>query len=407
MKSSSALHAAQPGRSDQPDSGDTTLDALVHERVRVQEDELIAEHLRLAAWLLLGALPIYAIVDHYLGQPRVVALHSLKLLMTSIALGVLTALGWPRYRQRCRALGFLLIVSVSFISAGSSALTGDTVSHPLFLLLLALITGAFVPWGAVEQAGVVAVVAAATGLSAILNAGMLPAVVGYPLIVGGLTCLSSIYLAHVMHRGRVSLAREYVERQRAQLIVAAEAQTAAALARAGTELLEAGGAADLLQRVCRVTAEVLECDCSYALVRDPSGKSYSVRGYYGFRPEDAEAIGLIEAPAGALDQVTKQFGEVAVHRRRGGTNSMHPVAQFPIQFDIGSRMYALLRSGEEIHGFLAAGWSFHRNRPTSCGDWVYWRRWRCAPRASSSSWNKQITSSRSSSPACRTSCGRR
>src|SRR6185295_18224908 len=89
---------------------------------------------------------------------------------------------------------------------------------------------------------------------------------------------------------------------------------------------------------------------------DPAGLVYAVRAHYGFRADDADAIGLIEGPAEVLDQMALALGETGVLRRRGGPMSPHPMAQFPIQFGIQSRVYALLRRGDEIYGFLAAGY---------------------------------------------------
>jgi signal transduction histidine kinase len=327
-------------------------DVLRH--VRRQEDAEIAEYLRLAVWLMLLVIPVYVFVDHYLGQERILALHALKAAGAIIGVAVLWALR-GRSRAHARAMALAVISLVCIFSALSASLTGDLISHPIFVMMLSLMTGAFMPWGAREQA----VVVTAGGLTALfvhLNHADLTSLNSYALIVGSVTGLSSIYLAHNLHLTRVKLAKEYVERQRAQRALASEARTTAALAHAAQELLEAGGSADLLARLCRLTTEVLGSDCSYAVVRDAARGVYAVRAHYGFRAEDAEAISLVEGAAAPVDQIAAQLSEAGVIRRRGGPMSSHPMALFPVQFGIQSRLYALLRRGDEVFGFQAAGY---------------------------------------------------
>src|SRR6188474_423292 len=110
-------------------------DPQVRLRVREEEDVSVAEYLRLAVRLLLLAMPIYVVLDHYLAQSHIVALHALKLVVAIVCLALSWALRQPAYRSYYRGLGLMLVTVVCNISAISSSLTGDVVSHPLFVLV--------------------------------------------------------------------------------------------------------------------------------------------------------------------------------------------------------------------------------------------------------------------------------
>jgi len=68
------------------------------------------------------------------------------------------------------------------------------------------------------------------------------------------------------------------------------ADLAETLARAGYDLLSLRSTRDLLERLCRLTVEVLQCDCSLALVRDREGNAYVPVASAGLGSEEAEKI---------------------------------------------------------------------------------------------------------------------
>jgi signal transduction histidine kinase len=332
----------------------SVVDERIERLVREQENEAIAARIRIGVWLILLAVPAYILVDYYLGQPHIYWLNALKLVGGVLATIAVIALRQPANRNRARAIGLFVVASISTLSAMSAALTGDAVSHPLFGLLLTLSTGALIPWGGREQAAAVAIVVAISAGLAYAEAHSVATLIGYPVIVGGLACFSSIYLAYFLHQGRLDLAREQFERERAQEALAAEAHKAAALARAGEELLQVAEGGDVWNRVCRLTTEVLQCDCSYVFAR--GAPAYTIRAHHGFSTDVADSMDSIDVPVELFEPVIKRLAQDGIIRWRGGTTRAHPLSQVPMYFGVRSRVYALLRQGGEVFGVLTAGY---------------------------------------------------
>jgi signal transduction histidine kinase len=350
--------AAAPGRRGPRRTAESqsVVDERIERLVREQENEAVAARIRIGVWLILLAVPAYILVDYYLGQPHIFWLNALKLVGCVLATIAVFALRKPANRPRARAIGLFVVASISTLSAMSAALTGDAVSHPLFGLLLTLSTGALIPWGGREQAVAVAIVVAVSAGLAYAEAHRMAAMIGYPVIVGGLACLSSIYLARFLHQGRLDLAREQFERERAQEALAAEAHKAAALAHAGEELLQVAEGGDVWNRVCRLTTEVLQCDCSYVFAPARSAPAYTIRAHHGFSTDVADSMDSIDVPIELFEPVINRLAQDGIIRWRGGTTRAHPLSQVPVYFGVRSRVYALLRQGGEVFGVLTAGY---------------------------------------------------
>ncbi len=92
---------------------------------------------------------------------------------------------------------------------------------------------------------------------------------------------------------QVAVAIGTVELYRAQ---EAEGQVSAALARAGRELTTSLDRPALLNRMCLLTTEVLECDASHTLLWDPVERVYAVVAGYGDTPEHWEALRVLKVP---------------------------------------------------------------------------------------------------------------
>jgi signal transduction histidine kinase len=75
-----------------------------------------------------------------------------------------------------------------------------------------------------------------------------------------------------------------------------EAQVSAALARFGKEMLAVLDSPALLERLCRVTAELLECDSSHLLLWQPNDDVFTTAAGYGATREEEEVARLIKLP---------------------------------------------------------------------------------------------------------------
>jgi signal transduction histidine kinase len=157
------------------------------------------------------------------------------------------------------------------------------------------------------------------------------AVIGVPLIDSGqgLGALG-VYSTHadVFDSAGVSLLTELgrdlaygimtlrtrAERRRANELREQEAQISAALAQAGQELIAAlDTPTTLLDRLCRVTADVLACDSSHTLLWEPNGESFKPIAGYDATSEQYAKAQVVNVP-GAMMSVLRsrlQHDEVA------------------------------------------------------------------------------------------------
>ena len=76
-----------------------------------------------------------------------------------------------------------------------------------------------------------------------------------------------------------------------------EAAISAALARVGRELISSLETPVVLERLCRLTTEVLECDFSQTWVRNRDAGEYAPTSCYGLTTEEWEALRLVKLPS--------------------------------------------------------------------------------------------------------------
>ena len=97
---------------------------------------------------------------------------------------------------------------------------------------------------------------------------------------------------------QLAVAIEAAELYRAQQ---EEAEVAAALARVGRELISSLHTALLLDRLCHLTTEVLQCDASHTLLLPAQGGTYTPVAGYGDSAEQSELLRLTGFPAEVVD----------------------------------------------------------------------------------------------------------
>jgi len=156
---------------------------------------------------------------------------------------------------------------------------------------------------------------------------------------------------------QVALTVSTVELYRAQ---EAEAQVSAALARAGRELIVALDRPALLEQMCRLTAQLLDCDVSHTLFWDPSERVYAVAAGYGDIPEHWEAIRVLKIPHAVVAKLIRRLEQDdLVQLTATDTEDLLPSGLMS-QYGFSQGMYVALRRGSELIGVHTAG----RRKPT-------------------------------------------
>jgi len=155
----------------------------------------------------------------------------------------------------------------------------------------------------------------------------------------------------------VGFVSDVTERTMAEGVRAEEAAISTALACVGRELISSLETPVVLDRLCRLTTEVLECDFSHTWLWRPDERSYTPIASYGMSHEDWGALRAITVPS---DPSTPLFA----HLLRDEVAQVTPDSiEFPVTAGLlafygASRVLCIgLRRGDEIIGIHAAGYA--------------------------------------------------
>jgi len=160
---------------------------------------------------------------------------------------------------------------------------------------------------------------------------------------------------------------DITELHRAEEARQEELTISAALARIGRELILGLDDADPLDRLCRLTVEVLECDASFTFLRRPEDHRFTVVASHGARPGEHEIASALSIPPDAmgplfarleLDDVT-ELGPVPAHLVSLADQE---------ELRVPSQLGMALRRGTEIIGVQVAV-SRDRPQPFSRQHW--------------------------------------
>lgn len=155
----------------------------------------------------------------------------------------------------------------------------------------------------------------------------LHAMIGVPLNMYGQHLGTLVVLRLTPRRpfdaGDVSLARGIGQQvvvaiERAELYREKEEEAAVltAVAQANQELIAELDTPELLDRLCRVVTQALDCDCSHTLLRDDASDTYRVVASHGDTAEQSQFLRLLSVPEkmmGSLPQCLRRDGVVQIH----------------------------------------------------------------------------------------------
>jgi signal transduction histidine kinase len=136
-----------------------------------------------------------------------------------------------------------------------------------------------------------------------------------------------------------------------------EARTAAGLATLAGEMISALSTPVVLDRLCRLTTELLDCDCSHTFLLRK--KAYVAVSGWGDNPDEAESLRVLEVPPTIIEGFLSRLEH----------DSAAIVAGSPLSAAAGNgtaELYIALRRGDEIVGIQTAG---YRVRPRHFGPW--------------------------------------
>ena len=156
--------------------------------------------------------------------------------------------------------------------------------------------------------------------------------------------------------GVIVFALDITERRRAEEALADEVQVSAALARVGRELISALDTPVVLERLCKLTTEVLGCDLSHVFSWQPEKQMYVPVAADGLSAEEWEVFRLMGSPrslaAGLVARLERhEVAQVDVQK----IQEQLPAA-VAAQYGVTRTLHAALRRGGEVFGVLTAAY---------------------------------------------------
>jgi len=134
-----------------------------------------------------------------------------------------------------------------------------------------------------------------------------------------------------------------------------EARVASALARVGQELISSVDLPVLLERLCRISADVLGCDASYTFLRADDEDAIQPVAGFGQSPERWEVLRALRIPGGAVADLLARVerDEVTQLDTREFEGLVPP--DVLAAYDLRSVLAVALRRGSALVGALVAG----------------------------------------------------
>ena len=151
------------------------------------------------------------------------------------------------------------------------------------------------------------------------------------------------------------LLRDITERKRTEEALREEAEISSALARVGQKLIALLDTPMILEQICHLTAEVLECDCSHTILWQPQEAAYRVVASYGDTPEQRETLRALRVPPVAVAGLTTSLEkEEVIELQATGPEQFVPQDLLQ-QFGITAILSLALWRGKELIGIQTAG----------------------------------------------------
>jgi PAS domain S-box-containing protein len=158
----------------------------------------------------------------------------------------------------------------------------------------------------------------------------------------------------------VSLAVQSADLFRNQQV---EATVGSALARAGREVISSLDQPVLLDRLSRLTADLLGCEFAHTYLWNAREEVFAVVATHGESPEVAEALRVLRFPASLVGEIHEQLRWKGVVRLESPRDERERTLSEIT--GIQSIVYIALRRGEDLVGALAAGWRSRAERFSS------------------------------------------
>ena len=164
---------------------------------------------------------------------------------------------------------------------------------------------------------------------------------------------------------------DITERTRVETERAEETATSSALALVGRELISSLETPVVLDRLCRLTTEVLDCDFSSTWLWKPEEHVYSGIAQHGMIDEEWDALRLLHMPSDPSSPgMTRLLYDDLTQVDRDSSTTYPMLASVIDHYGISVLLCVALRRGSEIVGIHTAGYRTRRQRFTATQERV-------------------------------------
>ncbi len=289
-------------------------------------------------YALIAATAYLLIVEEGFGLPP---LGALLPVVVALASNVVVA-GLPEVRVRAPSFAAALILGdtawITIALLASGRFHGEFFYLYFFILLLAAV-GESLPLivlGAFTACGAYLYILTASGDWSMWNS---PSLIRIPFLA-----TAAFFYGYLVDRTRH-------ERRRADARTAElrdEAEISSALVCVGHAMISSIDGPVVLERLCQVAAEVLDCDYSTTLVWESAEVVFVPRAWHGGTPEEIEALRLVHIPRRAITAFVEQLAVEKVAEVRG--SSLSAIAAHE-----GKSLCIALERASDVIGILIAG----------------------------------------------------
>jgi PAS domain S-box-containing protein len=148
----------------------------------------------------------------------------------------------------------------------------------------------------------------------------------------------------------VIVSRDISERKQAEEQLTEEMALATALARIGQEMMASLDKPVILEKLCQLTASVLNCDCSCTLLWQPQENAYIPVAHHGHTPEQWETFRLLRIPTVMWSDLLTLLQQKSVVQVDITSQQHTPLGKLAHQDGFTACLCIALRRGSDLIG---------------------------------------------------------
>lgn len=151
------------------------------------------------------------------------------------------------------------------------------------------------------------------------------------------------------------VSRDITARKQAEEALQEEAQVSTALVRVGEELSSLLHTPEILDQLCRLTAQELGSTCSYTFLWQPEEHAFIPVAHWGDTPEQWEALRVLHLDCSTIPTLLSRLEREGIVETDANDHDLLPIA-FHKTLGVTASAYVSLRRGNALVGLQSVGY---------------------------------------------------